>query len=112
MEAEEWNIGVCGLNCAKCPDYRSINCEKECAKGLLGTHSSTNCKLLPCAREKAHRYCFECKEFPCQKLEEFSSDGHAHHKQTVENMKRMKEIGIKAWIAEQEKCMFCPGWKF
>ena len=112
METKEWDIAICGLNCAKCPDYHTTNCENECAKGLQGVHSSSDCLLLPCAREKGHRYCFECDEFPCQKLEVFSSDGYAHHKQTVENMKRMKEIGIEVWIAEQEKCMFCPGWRF
>lgn len=112
MGTEKWDIAICGLNCAKCPDYHTTRCENECARGLLGTHSSSDCVLLPCAREKGHRYCFECNEFLCQKLEDFASDGYAHHKKTVENMKKMKEIGIKAWIAEQEKGMFCPGWKF
>ncbi|MHA2101410.1 MAG: DUF3795 domain-containing protein, partial [Candidatus Kariarchaeaceae archaeon] len=75
-------------------------------------HVISTCKFLPCAQEKGLRHCFECNEFLCQKLEDFASDGYDHHKQTVENMKRMKEIGIEAWITEQDKCMFCPGWKF
>ncbi|MHA2034999.1 MAG: DUF3795 domain-containing protein [Promethearchaeota archaeon] len=112
METEKWDIGICGLNCAKCPDYHTTRCENECAKGLLGVHSSSDCRLLPCAREKGYRYCFECDEFPCQKLEEFATDGWDHHKQTVENMKKMKELGIDRWISEQEKCVFCPGWRF
>ncbi|MHA2123124.1 MAG: hypothetical protein ACW990_18145 [Promethearchaeota archaeon] len=51
METEKWDIGICGLNCAKCPDYHTTRCENECAKGLLGVHSSSDCALLPCARE-------------------------------------------------------------
>ncbi|MHA1582105.1 MAG: hypothetical protein ACTSYM_06405 [Candidatus Baldrarchaeia archaeon] len=44
-------------------------------------------------------------------VDEFSSDGMSHHKRTIENLKRMKEIGIEAWIAEQKrkgKSVFCP----
>jgi hypothetical protein len=44
-------------------------------------------------------------------LKRFSSDGASHHERTVENLKRMKEIGIDAWIAEQKRkgqSVFCP----
>lgn len=110
MEAEEWDISVCGLNCAKCSLYHNNQCGK--CRGDLEVHWSPDCRFLPCATDKGLQYCSECDGFPCEKLEEFASDGYAHHKQTVENMKRMKEIGIEAWIAEQEKCTFCPGWEF
>lgn len=110
MGTEEWDISVCGLNCVKCKKYQSNECGK--CRGRLETHNSPNCVFLPCAREKGHQYCFECDEFPCKNLEDFASDGFGHHKQTVENMKKMKEIGIKNWIAEQERCMYCPGWLF
>ena len=112
MEVEKWDISICGLNCAKCPDYHTKRCENECGSRPLEDHESSDCVMLPSAREKGYQYCFDCDEFPCIKLEEFASDGWDHHKQTVENMKKMKEIGIKAWIAEQEKGMFCPVWKF
>lgn len=112
MGTEEWDISICGLNCAKCPDYHTKKCEIECGSRPLEVHESTDCVILPCAREKGHRYCIDCDEFLCQKLEDFASDGYDHHEQTVENVKKMKELGIEAWIAEQEKCMFCPGWRF
>ena len=66
----------------------------------------------PCAREKGHKYCFGGKEFPCEKLRAFASDGHEHHRLAVENMKRMREIGLENWLAEQPEVMSCPGWKF
>ncbi|MFW9823445.1 MAG: DUF3795 domain-containing protein, partial [Candidatus Thorarchaeota archaeon] len=98
MDIDKWDIGICGLNCGKCPDYHSDNCEIECGRDPPEVPTSSDCVLMLCAREKDHRYCFECSEFICQKLDNFSSDGYAHHKQTVENMKRMREIGIQAWI--------------
>jgi hypothetical protein len=66
--------------------------------------------MMHCAKEKGLDYCFECKEFPCDFVTAFASDGAAHHKKTVENMKRARAIGLNAWIAEQaEKApSFCP----
>ena len=131
-----WIISVCGLNCARCDIYKAghgnnkvrdeivewfrkernetvkpeaVTCET--CRGPLGSHWSTDCKMMLCAKERGILYCFECKDFPCEYLEAFSSDGVSHHKKTVENMKKMKEIGIEAWIEEQKRkgqCVFCP----
>jgi hypothetical protein len=68
--------------------------------------------MMLCAKNKKVQYCFQCNEFPCSILNAFASDGAAHHKKTVESLHRMKQIGMDAWIAEQEKngkCEFCPG---
>jgi hypothetical protein len=67
--------------------------------------------MMLCAKNKKIQYCFQCNEFLCGILIAFASDGAAHHKKTVENLHRMKRIGVNAWIAEQEKegkCSFCP----
>lgn len=133
INSEEWVIAVCGLNCAKCDIYQAshgdeetraktiewfrkeleLDVDPECdaCRGPLEHHWSPDCRFLSCAKEKGHRYCFECDDFPCEKLDEFSSDGYAHHRRTVENMKRMKEMGLDAWIMDQKKkgqCVFCP----
>ena len=42
----------------------------------------------------------------------FAADGYEHHRLAVENMKKMKKIGLEKWIAEQQKPMFCSGWLF
>jgi hypothetical protein len=134
----EWVVAVCGLNCAKCDVYlaghgneklrgeivqwllergskpEEIKPEEITCGGCrspLNIHWSPDCELLSCAKQKGYQYCFECTHFPCEKLQKFSSDGRAHHKRTVENMRRMKEIGLEAWIAQQNQkglCVFCP----
>lgn len=133
MGADEWDISVCGLNCAKCDIHQAsygnekllretiewfkkernetikpeqINCDG--CRGSLKRHWSPECKMMLCAKNRGLQYCFQCEDFPCTILNEFSSDGIPHHKQTVKNMKRMKEVGIEAWIAGQKKCTFCP----
>ncbi len=133
---KDWSISYCGLNCAKCDMYEAghgnlklrdeivawflkernevvkpekIRCEG--CKGSLDIHWSADCKMMLCAKEKSVRYCFECRDFPCKFLSDFASDGTPHHKRTVENLTRMKEIGIDAWITEHEKegkITFCP----
>ena len=49
---------------------------------------------------------------PCDKIQAFASDGHDHHRITVENLKRMREIGLDKWLSEHKNPMFCPGWRF
>jgi hypothetical protein len=133
---EKWAISICGLNCAKCDMYEAghgnqklrdeivewfkkernetvrqeeIRCEG--CRGPLELHWSSDCKMMSCAKKKGFQYCFECGDFPCKILGEFGSDGISHHKRTVENLKRMKRIGLAEWISEQKKegqCLFCP----
>jgi hypothetical protein len=130
-EKDSWNISVCGLNCAKCDIFQASHGNEEAMRVMLGffkdakpesivcggcrgpldVHWSADCYFLACSKKKGLHYCFECDEFPCDKLQAFASDGIPHHRKTVENMKIMKEIGIEAWIEEQKKkgqCVFCP----
>jgi hypothetical protein len=133
---EEWNISICGLNCSKCDIYLAyrgdrtllkemvdyfkdekneiINPESIACDGCRGSndvHWSSDCKMRTCALSKNHNYCFECPDFPCSIIDDFKLDGVPHHKRTVENSKKMKEIGLENWMKEQilkEKCEFCP----
>ena len=135
-DSEKWFIAVCGLNCARCDIYLAYHGNEKLrdeiiewfkkernetvkpeqmrcdgCRGPLDVHWSSECKMMLCARKRGLQHCFQCDDFPCTSVNEFSSDGISHHKRTVENSKRMKEIGIEAWIAEQKRrgqCVFCP----
>lgn len=135
-DSERWVISVCGLNCAKCDIYQAgrdneelrneiiewfgkerdenvkpeqVTCEG--CRGSVERHWSSDCKMMLCARKNGLQHCFECEKSPCTRVNKFSLNGISHHKRTVQNLKRMKEIGIESWIKEQErkgKCVFCP----
>ena len=75
---------------------------KSCL-GPLDVHWSPDCAMMLCAREKALKHCFQCKDFPCALTKEFAANGWKHHKRAVEDSTRIKEIGFKAWMAEQEE---------
>ncbi len=106
MSTTEWNVAICGLNCAKCGLFKATKCSG--CRGSLERHWSPGCKMRSCALERGHTYCFECDGFPCEDVRSFENDGLAHHKMTVENMRAMKELGIESWIGKQPAVVFCP----
>ena len=110
VNKSDWDISVCGLNCARCKLKEQGRCGG--CRGPVEQNWSPKCKFRPCAAEKGHRYCFECDDFMCDRLEAFATDGHEHHRLAVENMKTMRDMGIEEWIAQQPKPMFCAGWLF
>ena len=124
---EKWSISVCGLNCARCDIYAAAHGDEKkrdeilewfrkeldktikpeqvrCdgCRGSLEAHWSPDCEMMLCARKRGIQYCFECEDFPCLLIEKFATDGMGHHRRAVERSKRMKEIGLEAWVAEQE----------
>jgi hypothetical protein len=131
-----WNLSVCGLNCAVCDimlagkgdqdrlkeildwfkEERGLDVEPEdivCmgCRGSLDRHWSPDCGMMLCARSRGHDYCFQCSDFVCEKLEAFAGDGMDHHRRAVENMKRIMEMGLDAWLEEQRgkgPPVFCP----
>jgi uncharacterized protein DUF3795 len=108
MSNKNWNISVCGLNCARSDLLEQNECHG--CRGSQEHHWSPNCKFLACAGSKGLNYCFECDRLPCEMLKAFAADGHEHHRLTVENLHKMKELGLDKWIQQQDRVMFCPGW--
>ena len=135
-DTSDWELAVCGLNCAKCPIHQAYkNKDREgqrristaifgddtdikpeaiacdTCRGSVETHWSPNCHVRTCAEEKGHTYCFQCAEFVCDHLRDFSGDGPDHHRRTVDNLKHMKAIGVAAWLRKQREkgpAVFCP----
>jgi len=57
-------IGVCGIACEICP--RMIR--GECPNKETGCVPKENkfCKIATCAFNRKVRFCFACKDFPCE----------------------------------------------
>jgi len=57
-------IGVCGIGCEKCPRMA----QNKCPNGESGCTPKENkfFKIATCAFAKKERFCFECREFPCE----------------------------------------------
>ena len=129
--SNDWELSFCGLNCAKCdiylashgdedlreelmtwfkenvdPNIENISCEK--CRGLTSKCWSNDCEIRTCALKRNVTYCFECSDFVCNILEKFANDGPDHHKRTVENLKKIKENGLRKWISLNKEPKFCP----
>lgn len=57
--------------------------------------------------DKGITHCARCSGFPCQTIIEFNNDDILHHSEVLDNVHRQQEIGIDAWLDEQEKRWRC-----
>ena len=119
---EESLIGLCGMNCGICSGYLA---EKNdlMNKGIkvrycAGCRSKKNnfcafvkkCELLA---KKLVTYCYECGNFPCEKLTSLDKRYRQHyHMSEIDNLKHIKENGMKKFLEREEgkwKCPECSG---
>jgi hypothetical protein len=78
---------------------------KRCREETCGI---PNCGMRNCAKMKGIEACSFCDEYPCEMFLEFSK----RYPTLVFDGKRLQEIGMQAWISEQElrrKNRFCYG---
>jgi hypothetical protein len=127
-------VGICGLYCGTCPFYlafrendsemlKKISQEKGMpiddlrCDGCQSDRVSEHCAVCPydfrkCAAGHGVTWCFECSDFPCERLEAFKDvhvvNGISHHIHVIEDLTEMKEHGIESWVEKQEKNSRCP----
>ena len=111
---DEKCASICGLFCGACPSFPD-----EC-HGCFSDFVREGCRgcadhgFLDCATSHNVTRCYECDEFPCTKLKEFSTkpviNGICNHANVISDSLRMKEVGISQWINEkivEHKCPKC-----
>jgi len=118
-------LGICGVYCGACPTYRAYNDKdqalieweirmgmprseifcKGCYSNLVNEWCS-KCGFRKCAKQTQVSYCFECADFPCKKLTDFSKT-RPHRTLGLKNLWQLKQITIKKWLRQQEKRWAC-----
>jgi len=133
MEGEHL-AAVCGLYCGACSLYRArrddnpqrleelvktmserwqvkpeeIDCDGCLAGGRLMPYCR-QCKMRLCAAEKPGvTRCSDCPDFPCSLITDFNNDGMRHHAEVLDNLRRLQEIGVEAWLKKEEERWRCP----
>ncbi|HNX37457.1 MAG TPA: DUF3795 domain-containing protein [Candidatus Cloacimonadota bacterium] len=114
-------LTCCGLFCGACtsmllheknegdPALKDFSCEyKEEPCPGCGSGCVPDCEFNSCCKAHGVVTCAFCPDYPCARIRNFSVDEWPHHIDVLENLSRMKEIGIEAWIEEQKKCWTCP----
>jgi len=64
-----------------------------------GEGGPSNCEIRFCAKEKGVDTCPFCDEYPCVKVQRLSE----HYATLVQDGRRMRKIGIKKWVEEQNE---------
>ena len=118
-------LGICGVYCGACSTYRAYNDKdqalfqrnvdmgmppdqifcKGCGSDVLNEWCA-NCEFRKCVKERGIVYCFECEDFPCKKLIDFSKT-RPHRTLGLRNLKQLKGTSIEEWLKQQEKRWTC-----
>ena len=127
-------VGICGIYCGTCPYYlahrkndtaelarlseeaglpvEEIRCDGCLSDKLYAPCVECKYGFRQCARDKGVTWCFQCQDFPCQRLRDHRDihivNGISHHEHLIEYLQYMKENGVERWISEQEKAGRCP----
>ncbi|MDD3523935.1 MAG: DUF3795 domain-containing protein [Candidatus Cloacimonetes bacterium] len=111
----------CGLYCGACTSMIIKDRADGVATALqmqLTTNDSpcggcrsadmADCEFVKCNRDHGTESCAFCTEFPCPRIVSFKGEEWEHHQVVIDNLMRIKEIGIPAWIEEQKERWKCP----
>ncbi|MCF8228811.1 MAG: DUF3795 domain-containing protein [Bacteroidales bacterium] len=107
-------IGSCGIFCSACYSYQKGTC-LGCGSENRNQQriSKWNCRIRNCCKQEKHlNYCFECKEFPCDKILKFvkshpKDKKYTYRHQAIQNLADLKAMGISQWLLEQQQKYTC-----
>ncbi len=115
-------IAPCGMNCSLCSGYLAGQSDVK-SKGIRMPYCA-GCRPRgkQCAYLKKHcallingkvTYCFECRDFPCERLQHLDKRYRTHfHMSPIENLEYIKKNGVDKFIAAQRRkwrCSSCSG---
>ena len=106
-------IAHCGMNCNICTAY--LREKNKCPGCRLFNKnepvSIAKCKIKNCAileRSKL-KFCFECEEFPCDKLKHLDKRYRTKYNMSmVENLEYINKFGIRKFIKNEKVRWACP----
>ena len=108
-------IAPCGMNCGICIGFfgytmsankRKMTCIGCKPKNKSCAHLKKFCEKLT---KNEHEYCYECEDFPCKHIQRLDTKYHQRFDySTIENLKLIKEKGMKGFLQKEEEKYTCP----
>ena len=111
-ELKNWHA-PCGIYCKRCPGVQTYNC-KGCRTLEGQILDFPVCKTFQCITEKGHEFCFECNDFPCEKLQTIVNfEIFAPHNSKIYNLLMIQKLGLSKWdkICEDKSDLYYKGKK-
>jgi hypothetical protein len=115
----------CGLYCGSCTAFMATkeNTVKELAARwrkeeddvrCRGCKSDTvasfcrTCGLKACARQKGLEFCFQCEDYPCDRLDEFRNNAqYPYHIEVYDYLQTIKQYGVGYWLEAMKSRWSC-----
>lgn len=98
-------IAPCGMDCAVCRGH--LRDKKPCAgcnhpdENMPGYCIS--CKMRNC-KERKGKYCFDCKDFPCDRLKRLDERYRAKYGMSeIENLEFIRDKGVDKFLEFERK---------
>lgn len=106
-------IAPCGINCGLCRAYVR---DKNVCPGCWGddtqkSKSCVTCKIKNCEirAERKIEYCFDCGQFPCERLKHLDKRYRTKYGTSViENLLSIKEFGLSWFVNSENEKWTCP----
>ena len=85
----------CGIYCPRCPGVQFYKCQ-GCRAHQGKIHKFPPCKTYECVTSKGLEFCYECEDFPCEKLQPIVNfEIFAPHNSKVYNLLMIKKLGLE-----------------
>lgn len=111
-------IAPCGMNCAICSQYLALEHDVKSTGIKIPYCSGCRPRDRKCAFLKKRcellladkvRYCYECVNFPCERLEHLDERYRTHFRMSmIENLEYIKRNGIGQFLEKEQKKWKCP----
>lgn len=105
-------ISPCGANCVICMGY--LRSENSCPGCREDSNNKPNncvrCSIKNCIELIEHNYiyCYECKKYPCKRLEHLDNRYKTNYNfSMINNLNYIREKGIDEFIKEDKKKWIC-----
>jgi hypothetical protein len=106
-------IAPCGMDCGLCRGHLR---DRNRCPGCNGDDAAkprycVTCKIKTCdtLAGGASSFCFDCVSFPCARLRQLDKRYRTKYGMSmVENLLRIREVGLDAFVAEEKARWACP----
>lgn len=108
-------IAPCGMNCGVCARYLTLKnnikgvpipyCEGCRIRSKKCTFQK-KCRLL---KKDEIRFCYECKDFPCENLKRLDNRYQTNYNTSfIDNLNSIKKTGLSKFVSNEKKKWKCP----
>jgi len=108
-------IAPCGMNCAICVGFfgYAVNGRKRKKKCIGCRLRNKHCVFLKKGCDNLTKnkiaFCFECNDFPCEKLEKLDKRYREKYNMSmIENLKYIEKYGMDKFLKNERKRWKCP----